>query len=168
MNYAAISERVTARQAAERYNLEIGRNGRAKCPWHDDHRPDLSFHGAKCHCFACGEGGDAVDLTAQLFNLSLIDAAWKLNVDFNLGLNMDASTIQAGPSQAELRRQEHVHENQLWGTLCEVVREADKRLLQLDSAGDAAWDNPAFVNALEARSRAEIALENIWGKGVNK
>ena len=36
------------------------------------------------HCFACGEHGDVIDLTAKLFDLRLYDAARKLASDFHL------------------------------------------------------------------------------------
>ena len=72
---------------------------RAICPWHNDHDPSLSFKGQSCHCFACNEGGSALDLTMRLFGLDIKDAAAKLNADFGLGLNLSAP-----PDRADVRR----------------------------------------------------------------
>lgn len=168
--FEAIAERVTARDAAERYGLKFGRNKRATCPWHDDRHPDLAFYGSRCHCHACHNGGDAVALTAQIFGLSMLDAAAKLNADFQLNIGIDAQAKATGPSRAEIRKRERKRENHLWGTLCEIEREADKRLRTLCDGCedyDKLWDDPRFTKALEARSRAGTALENIWAKEVN-
>lgn len=167
--FELIAANVTARDAAEHYGLRFGRNGRAVCPWHDDRHPDLTFYDSHCYCHACHNGGDAVALTAQLFNLSMSDAAAKLNSDFKLNISTDAQPIPTGPSRAELRKRVHERESRLWGTLCEIEREADKRLRMLcDSCEDydRLWDDPRFTKALEARSRASLALENIQSKGV--
>ena len=79
--FDAIRQRVTARQAAEAYGLSISRGGRALCPWHDDHKPDLAFYGPRCYCHACHAGGDAVALTAQLHGLTMVEAAQKIKAD---------------------------------------------------------------------------------------
>ena len=95
-----IRQAVSARESAQRYGLQFDRAGmRACCPWHDDRHPSLSFKGQSCHCFACNEGGSALDLTMKLFGLGIKGAAAKLNADFGLGLNLSAP---ANP--AEVRR----------------------------------------------------------------
>lgn len=57
--FDAVRDGVTAEAAAHFYGLQFGRNGRAVCPWHDDHSPDLAFYdgGARCYCHACHGGG---------------------------------------------------------------------------------------------------------------
>jgi len=89
--FVAIKSSVSAKQAAEAYGLQFDRAGRrASCLWHDDRHPSLSFKGQGCHCFACGAGGSAIDLTMQMFGLDAKGAAAKLNADFRLGLDMNA------------------------------------------------------------------------------
>lgn len=165
--YEAIAERVTAKEAAALYGMKF-KGGRAVCPWHNDHHPDLAFYDSHCFCHACHNGGDAVALTAQLFNVSMLDAAAKLNVDFNLRLDLKAPTIPCGLTRAQLRQRERQRDNQIWGKLCEVEREANERLRTLcDGCDDynRLWDDPRFVSALEARSRAAISLDNYQAKG---
>ena len=63
-----------------------GNNYMGLCPFHEDHHPSLVVNPEKqtFHCFACGEHGDVIDLTAKLFDLRLYDAARKLASDFHL------------------------------------------------------------------------------------
>lgn len=86
--FEKIRERVTARQAAEAFGLPVNRQGKALCPWHPDKRPSLSFDPktGRCHCFACGQGGDAVDLAAKLLNVTPLAAAQIINNNFGLWL----------------------------------------------------------------------------------
>ena len=79
--------------------MQSSNGKRAVCPWHNDHDPSLSFKGQSCHCFACNEGGSALDLTMKLFGLDIKEAAAKLNADFGLGLNLSAP-----PDRADVRR----------------------------------------------------------------
>lgn len=56
----------------------------ALCPFHNDRHPSLLVADDHYHCFACGAHGDVIDMTANLFGLSLYDAARKLAADFHL------------------------------------------------------------------------------------
>ena len=82
--FARVKESVTVLQAAEHYGVEIQKNGMCRCPFHDDRHPSLYVSDDHYHCFACGEHGDVIDLTAKLFDLRLYDAARKLASDFHL------------------------------------------------------------------------------------
>ena len=82
--FATVKAAVTVRQAAEHYGLQVNRNGMALCPFHNDRHPSLYVSDDRYHCFACGEHGDVIDLTAKLFDLRLYDAARKLASDFHL------------------------------------------------------------------------------------
>lgn len=81
-------EYVTTRQAAEGYGIHILRNGMACCPFHPDRHPSMKVD-RLYHCFACGVGGDVIDFTARLFNLSQYEAAKKLITDYNLPVSVD-------------------------------------------------------------------------------
>ncbi|MEQ2444781.1 MULTISPECIES: CHC2 zinc finger domain-containing protein [Eubacteriales] len=82
--FTMVKAAVTVRQAAEHYGLQVNRNGMALCPFHNDRHPSLYVSDDHYHCFACGEHGDVIDLTAKLFDLRLYDAARKLASDFHL------------------------------------------------------------------------------------
>ena len=82
--FTTVKAAVTVRQAAEHYGIQVSRNGMALCPFHNDRHPSLYVSDDHYHCFACGEHGDVIDLTAKLFDLRLYDAARKLASNFHL------------------------------------------------------------------------------------
>lgn len=52
--------------------LEIGRDGKVACPFHEDRTPSLHVydeaeHG--WHCYGCGRGGTIIDFGAALYGL---------------------------------------------------------------------------------------------------
>lgn len=52
----------------------------ALCPFHDDHRPSLRFRVSRntCHCFACGNGGSAIDLAMRVLGCTFADACRRI------------------------------------------------------------------------------------------
>ena len=50
--FEAVKESVTTRQAAEYYGVQVGRNGMACCPFHDDKHPSMKVD-RRFHCFGC-------------------------------------------------------------------------------------------------------------------
>ena len=61
--FDAVKSRVTPRVAAERYGLQISRNGMIRCPFHDDTNPSMKLYDDHYHCFGCQETGDVIRLT---------------------------------------------------------------------------------------------------------
>ena len=102
--FREVRERVSARDAAERYGLRLDRSGRALCPYHDDHRPSLSFKGARFRCWSCGARGDSTDLTAKLLGLDPLGAVARLNEDFDLRLAIARPPTAAEREAAARRR----------------------------------------------------------------
>lgn len=158
--YSAIRDQIPAKEAARFYGLEFGRNGRAICPWHSDHHPDLKFYeNGTCFCFACHAGGDATALTAQIFGLTMGEAAEKLREDFKLKPGAAPRTTDK-PTKAR-RIEERAEADREWAMLCNVVREADERLATFSK--ETAWDDPQFVRILRARCVADERLNQIEG-----
>ena len=81
--FEAVKESVTTRQAAEYYGVQVGKNGMACCPFHDDKHPSMKID-HRFHCFGCQADGDVIDFTARLFSLSSKEAALKLAEDFSV------------------------------------------------------------------------------------
>lgn len=71
-------------EAARYYGLDVGRNGMACCPFHDDKNPSMKIYEDNYFCFGCRASGDVVNFTARLFSLSQYQAAVKLSEDFRL------------------------------------------------------------------------------------
>ena len=81
--FEAVKQSVTTRQAAEYYGVQVGRNGMAYCPFHDDKHPSMKVD-RRFHCFGCQADGDVIDFTARLFGLNSKEAALKLAEDFSV------------------------------------------------------------------------------------
>ena len=73
--------------------MEVNRHGKALCPFHNDRNPSLFVDDDHYHCYACGEHGDVIDLTAKLFGLKLYEAAQNLAYDF--GITQDKPPTKA-------------------------------------------------------------------------
>ena len=155
----SIREAVTAKQAAELYGLKFDRRGKAVCPWHEDHKPSLSFKGDRCKCFACNSGGDAVDLTVQIFGISIQDAAKKLQGDFGVDGELDMASIRRLNAQRRAREMAKAAADRRYDKLCQYERNNREALKAFDP--ETAWDNPRFVATLRAFARAQDTL-NGW------
>jgi DNA primase len=84
--FEEIRNRLSIKEVAERYSIEILHNNKALCPFHSDTHPSLSFKNGKFFkCFSCEAKGSIIDFVMLLFNLTATEAAKKLNEDFNLG-----------------------------------------------------------------------------------
>ena len=75
--FSDVKTHINTQEAARQYGLEINRYGKALCPFHNDRHPSLYVADDHYYCYACGEHGDVIDLTARLFDLSLYEAAKK-------------------------------------------------------------------------------------------
>jgi hypothetical protein len=63
-----------------------GNKGMAKCPFHQDNNPSLSFDfvKGKFYCHACGSRGDQLDYVGKIHGLALKDVINKLAGDLNI------------------------------------------------------------------------------------
>ena len=75
---------INTQEAAQAYGIDANHHGMALCPFRNDRHPSLYVSDDHYYCFACGEHGDVIDLTAKLFDLRLYDAVRKLASDFHL------------------------------------------------------------------------------------
>ncbi len=87
--FEVIRNSLGIRTVAEYYGIEIMRNNTYLCPFHDDHYPSACIYPTAFHCFICNMHYDILGFTMALFGLSTIDAAKKLNDDFNLNIKFD-------------------------------------------------------------------------------
>lgn len=81
------------------------------CPFHSDKTPSMKINETYYYCFGCHSTGDVIDFTARLFNLSPLDAARKLALDFGIDPNTPASAAVALPRirQEESQREREGH-----------------------------------------------------------
>ncbi len=109
--FKTVKRSVTVIQAAEHYGLQVGRNGMACCPFHDDSHPSMKLNMDYFYCFGCGATGDVIDFVARLFGLTSYEAAKKLAYDFGIDPDKPPAAIALPkPERPMLRayRQEEV------------------------------------------------------------
>ena len=82
--YQTVKSAITVRQVGEMYDMEPDLHGMVCCPFHSDSDPSMKLNDTYYYCFGCGANGDAIDLTAKLFDLNPRQAAEKLAHDFGL------------------------------------------------------------------------------------
>ena len=101
--FREVKERVPVIEAARRYGFEPDRQGKIRCPFHDDDHPSLQLYkGTRgWWCYVCDRGGSVIDFVAGLFSISPREAALKLNEDFSLGLAAQR------PRALEIRSSQH-------------------------------------------------------------
>ena len=66
---------------AERLGLHVCRH-KCLCPFHDDHKPSLTFSVARntFRCWACGESGNTISLAEKMLGVSFLEACrWLAN-----------------------------------------------------------------------------------------
>ena len=101
--FERIKQNVDIKTAAENYGL-VFRQNKCKCPFYAENTASFSIDEKEqyFYCFGCQTGGDVVRLTELLFHISPMQAAKKLNDDFNLGIDFENSAEkQATPTRRE-------------------------------------------------------------------
>lgn len=68
------------------YGIEIGRDNRIACPFHNGNDKNCGVKDDYIHCFVCGESADAIGFVEKYFGVSFREAIAKINQDFSLGL----------------------------------------------------------------------------------
>lgn len=91
-------------QVAERVGLHVVRH-KSLCPFHDDHRPSLTFHARSntFRCFSCGAQGGPIDLVMRRLGMSFPEACRWLDG----GVTIDPLPI----SRPRPREEEEAHKS---------------------------------------------------------
>lgn len=92
--FEAVKQSVTTRQAASYYGIRVGRNGMARCLFHNDRTPSMKVD-SRYYCFGCGVSGDVIDFAASLHGLGKRDAAVRLAEDFSIPYDRGSRTPAA-------------------------------------------------------------------------
>jgi len=121
--FDTLKARITVPQAAAYYGVRIGQNGMCRCPFHSDKTPSMKINETYYYCFGCHSTGDVIDFTARLFNLSPLDAARKLALDFGIDPNTPVSAAVAFP---RIRQEESQRERE--GRCASVLIEYERLL----------------------------------------
>ena len=82
--FSEVKERLPMKDVARYYGIITNKSGFAKCPFHKERTPSMKIYDDHFYCFSCHCGGDIINLTSQLFSLSPLEAAKKLQADFGI------------------------------------------------------------------------------------
>lgn len=103
--YILAKQCVTTEEAVKSYGFHLNRAHYICCPFHNERTPSLKIYPDGWHCFGCGRGGSVIDFTAELYNLSPLEAVRRLDQDFNLHLPLDRPPSREEREQAQRRRE---------------------------------------------------------------
>ena len=103
--FEEIKARVPISEVLALYGVETRHGNKALCPFHNEKTPSFTVYpnNNSWHCFGCGVGGSAIDFVMNYCGLGALEAAKKLDSDFNLAL------FNEGASQEEITRQSEQH-----------------------------------------------------------
>lgn len=162
--FEAVKDAIPARAAAERYGIEVKRNGMACCPFHDDKNPSMKVD-TRFHCFGCQEDGDVIDFVGKLFGLTPKGAAEKLTEDFGVRYDgLQRWKPQGRPSvlsKLEAVRECRKKESRCYRVLCDyfhLLRDWKERYAPQPTDGD--W-HPLFCEALQKIDYVEYLLDEL-------
>lgn len=154
--FKEVREKVSAEDVARRYGIEIDQRGKARCPFHCDHHPSMSFRCGRYRCWSCGAAGSSIDMAVHLLGLTPSDAVKQLNIDFALGIHFDRELTEGERREVQRRREVvEVHKAfEEWrsgfiGVLCAAIREGNIAL-----RGAAGLDKLTDREALAVRINA--------------
>jgi len=119
--FATIKETLNIADITAFYGIEVKRNSQALCPFHNERTPSFTIYPKtnSFKCFGCGIGGSVIDFVMQMCGMDALEAAKKLDADFNLGL------FDYKPSQEEQHKLKQQLKEQ------QAQREAIKGLVQI-------------------------------------
>ena len=82
--FTEVKERLNLIEAAQYYGVQPNKSSFVNCIFHSDKTPSMKLYPAHFHCYGCGQHGDIIALTEQLFGLPPYQAAQKLAQDFHI------------------------------------------------------------------------------------
>ena len=82
--FSEVKQRLPMKEVARYYGITVNRSGFTTCPFHKERTPSMKIYDDHFYCFSCQCGGDVIRLVSQLFSLSPLEAAKKLQADFGI------------------------------------------------------------------------------------
>jgi hypothetical protein len=85
--FGDIKNLLDIRSILEYYGVQFNNNGGAIYPFQQVKTSSFKIYANSFYCFGCGAGGSIIEFVMKYFGLSNVEAAKKLNADFNLQTN---------------------------------------------------------------------------------
>lgn len=162
--FQAVKTNVTAREAAERYGLPVGRRGLIRCPFHPDKTPSLKVD-ERFHCFGCGADGDVIDFAARLHGLEMKAAAQKLAADF--GVSYDAHLKPPKPQKRPEEAYKRLEDRWVKVLTAYLLRLKEWEQAYAPKPEDECW-HPRFQEALLQKEPVEFLLDTLSRKPLRE
>lgn len=122
IDFNKIKSAVSIQEAASFYGIDYDKHTKkCCCLFHNDKHPSMMLNKDYYYCFSCGAHGDVINLVQQHFGLSLIDAAKKLIMDFNLDIPIDT---YESPSLIRQRQREIEQRKEMERAFAQIKRDA--------------------------------------------
>lgn len=99
-----IKSAVTMPMVLSMYGYPTPRHRRIPCPIHNGRDNNFAYKERGFVCYVCGATGDVISFVQKLFGLTFMDACRKMDMDFQLGLNIDGELSLEEQERAEERK----------------------------------------------------------------
>lgn len=176
--FQEVRARVTALEAARHYGYHPNRSGFIPCPFHREKTASLKLYDGErgFYCYGCHVGGSVIDFVGKLFGLRPLDAAKKLNADFNLGLTegnrrpFPAEEREGNPQQKTAA----VYERLQWWRNTRIhrfnvgVREAELALKSLETPSDLDKLTAYQATAIRLKEFADYYADALSDAGIDE
>lgn len=96
---------INMKDILDKYEIKLDKN-MYHCPFHTDRHASAKFYEKSFYCFSCGKGGDIFKFVQYLFNLTFKEAMQKINLDFNLGLDIHTKIDYKKIKELQKQRQQ--------------------------------------------------------------
>ncbi len=127
-------------------HLQINKRGQrwaARCVFHNEEEPSLTFYRNGYYCFGCGVKGDLISFVARYENITPIDAAGRIATEFGIAINRPLTRTER-KKHRELNQEQQLQEafrawkKQIFIEVCcwrdAVQNIFDEKKLNVDSA----------------------------------
>ena len=173
--FDAIKETLQITDVLTFYGVDIRRANKALCPLHNEKTPSFTIYpnNNSWHCFGCGVGGSVIDFVIAYYGLSALEAAKKLDADFNLGLYVYKPTQEEINQQLAQRNERQVHKGlaktfeaymgKAYIILCDYLHLLSewKAVYAPKAPGELGTVNPLFVEACHQLDYIEYLLDGL-------
>ena len=151
----AIKGLYSLQEALLEAGVKVGRNKKALCLWHNDRSPSMHVYREKVHCFACGRGGDAIDVFAATNGLETKDAVQALAARFGFQSGVPPgmqARLDRQRRRAQNEREEAQNIESAYWALCRLLHRLE------DSMKIILPDCEAMENDLARDAAARVAV----------
>ena len=160
--FEAVKQSVTTRQAAERYGLNVNKNGMAVCPFHRDRHPSMKVD-RRYYCFGCGATGDVIDFVSRLHGMSAKEAALMLAQDFFIPYEDKEPPSRSRPKRNPRKESPEQQFKRMERHCFRVLSDYHNLLRRwkrdyAPKTPEEEW-HPLFVEALQKQSHVEYLLD---------